>query len=150
MFIVTNDRMSSGRLTATFTAPAQDNNDNGIIFGMEDDAWEQYYFWEDGPSYYFLFVSDAEHLYLAKVSYNGTAWTILHVTDAPIPNYHHGDEITISVEFDGEGCIDCYANGEWLISYYDFNYLEGDRYGIRCEVPGVSYSNVVAEPGWTP
>ena len=35
MFIVTNDRMAKGKLTATFSAPEQNINDNGIIFGMK-------------------------------------------------------------------------------------------------------------------
>ena len=101
MFIVTNDRMAKGKITATFSAPEQNINDNGIIFGMTEDTDEQYFFWEDGPTYYFLFVSDDCTLYLAKVSYNGQPWTEIKVT-APIPNYKHGDVITISVEFDGE------------------------------------------------
>ena len=149
MFIVTNDRMAKGKLTATFSAPEQNINDNGIIFGMTEDTDEQYFFWEDGPTYYFLFVSDDCTLYLAKVSYNGQPWTELKVT-APIPNYTHGDVITISVEFDGEGCIDCYANEEWLISVYDEEWSGGSRYGIRCEVPGVIYTDVIADQDWVP
>ena len=149
MFIVTNDRMAKGKITATFTAPSQNINDNGIIFGMNEDTDEQYFFWEDGPTYYFLFVSDDCTLYLAKVSYNGQPWTELKVT-APIPNYTHGDVITISVEFDGEGCIDCYANEEWLISVYDEEWSGGSRYGIRCEVPGVIYTDVIADQDWVP
>ena len=149
MFIVTNDRMAKGKLTATFSAPEQYINDNGIIFGMTEDTDEQYFFWEDGPTYYFLFVSDDCTLYLAKVSYNGQPWTELKVT-APIPNYTHGDVITISVEFDGEGCIDCYANEEWLISVYDEEWSGGSRYGIRCEVPGVIYTDVIADQDWVP
>ena len=150
MFIVTNDRMASGKITATFEAPAQYNNDNGIIFGMQEDYNEQYYFWEDGPIYYFLFVSDDANLYLAKVAYDGNAWTELQVTNAHIPDYEHGDMITISVEFDGEGSIDCYANGECLIFYWDDDWSGGSRYGIRCEVPGVLYSEVVADHTWVP
>ena len=149
MFIVTNDRMGKGKITATFTAPVQNINDNGIIFGMTEDTDEQYFFWEDGPTYYFLFVSDDCTLYLAKASYNGQPWTELKVT-APIPNYKHGDVITISVEFDGEGAIDCYANEEWLISIYDDEWVGGSRYGIRCEVPGVVYTEVVVDPDWEP
>lgn len=146
MFIVTNDTMKAGMITATFTATAGDINDNGIIFGMEKDVYKQYYFWEDGPAYYFLFVSDICHLYLAKASFDGHAWTELMITNAPIPGYQHGDEVTLMVEFDGEGGIDCYANGEWLIGYYDWNFIEeGIRYGIRCEVPGVSYTDFKAE-----
>jgi hypothetical protein len=146
MFIVTNDTMKAGIITATFTATAGDINDNGIIFGMQKDVYEQYYFWEDGPAYYFLFVSDICHLYLAKASFDGQAWTELMVTSAPIPGYQHGDEVTLMVEFDGEGGIDCYANEEWLIGYYDWDFIEdGVRYGIRCEVPGVSYTEFKAE-----
>ena len=66
----------------------------------------------------------------------------------PIPNYKHGDTVTISVEFDGEGFIDCYANEEWLISYYDDNWTGGQRYGIRCEVPDVCYTSVIVDHEW--
>lgn len=149
MFIVTNDRLAKGEITATFMAPEQYVNDNGIIFGMADDTEEQYFFWEDGPTYYFLFVSDDATLYLAKVSDDGRPWTELQIT-GPIPNYSHGDVITISVEFDGEGFIDCYANGEWMISYYDDNWSGGDRYGIRCEVPGVYYNEVIVDYEYDP
>ena len=146
MLVVTNDSMTSGKLTATFLSSYGDVNDNGIIFGLEDPVGDQYEFWEDGPAYYFLFVSDIQHLYLAKAGYNGQPWTELYVTPMPIPEYTHGEnEITISVEFDGEGEILCYANDELLIDYYDFDPLKGDNYGIRCEVLGVEYYNVVAE-----
>lgn len=148
MFIVTNDRMAKGKITATFSAPEQNINDNGIIFGMTEDTDEQYFFWEDGPTYYFLFVSDDGNLYLAKVSDGGQPWTELDIK--PIPNYKHGDSVTISVEFDGEGAIDCYANDEWLISYYDYAWTGGARYGIRCEVPGVCYTEVIADHDWVP
>jgi hypothetical protein len=148
MFIVTNDKMTSGKITATFKAPAQQNNDNGIVFGMTEDFNDQYYLWEDGPTYYFLFVSDGGTLYLAKVAYGGNPWTELQVT-APIENYKHGDEVTMSVEFDGEGTIDCYVNGECLIYYYDDKWSGGSLYGIRCEVPGVQYSEVIADSSWT-
>ena len=149
MFIVTNDRLAKGKLSATFSAPQQNINDNGIIFGMTEDTDEQYFFWEDGPTYYFLFVSDNCNLYLAKVSYNGQPWTEIMVT-APITGYSHGDVITISVEFDGEGCIDCYANDEWMISVYDDDWSGGSRYGIRCEVPEVVYTDVIADHDWVP
>ena len=116
---------------------------------MMEDEYEQYYFWEDGPTYYFLFVSDDATLYLAKASDNGHPWTELHIS-SPIPNYKHGDTVTISVEFDGEGFIDCYANGEWLISFYDDAWTGGGIYGIRCEVPDVCYTDVTVDHDWTP
>jgi hypothetical protein len=92
MFVVTNDRLPSGKITATFKAPEQYVNDNGIIFGMEENTNEQYTFWEDGPMYYFLFVSDDATLYLAKVGYDGEPWTELQVS-APIENYQHGEKV---------------------------------------------------------
>lgn len=150
MFIVTNDRLPHGKITATLNAPEQYQNDNGIIFGMVDDEYEQYYFWENGPTYYFLFVSDDCNLYLAKVGYNGLPWTVLQITSSPIPNYKHGDTVTISVEFDGEGFIDCYANDEWLISYFDIDWTGGKRYGLRCESTGVQYTDFIVDHEWTP
>lgn len=143
MFIFTNETLEDGILTATFMAPEGDVNDNGIIFGMEDDVDKLYYYWEDGPAYYFLFVSDDCSLYLAKVSFYGNPWEPLEVV--PLPDYQHGDEVTISVDYNGYGDIYCYANGELLINYTDIDYLEGGRFGIRCEVPGVAYTSIVAE-----
>ena len=58
--------------------------------------------------------------------------------------------VTITVEFDGEGCIDCYVNDEWLISEFDEDWSGGGRYGIRCEVPGVVYTDVIADHEWVP
>lgn len=152
MFIVTNDRMASGKLTATFTSLAgSDANDNGIVFGMGENLGNEYgdnFFWEAPsitPTYYFLFVSDASTLYLAKVA-DGTPWTVLMNTEGKqIAGYTHGTTVTIRVEFDGQGHIQCYANDELMIDYTDSNPLTGERYGIRCEVPGVVYESVIAE-----
>ncbi len=146
MLVVTNDTMEAGTLSATFLSAPGYINDNGIIFGLEDSAEGEYEFWEFGPAYYFLFICDAERLYLAKAGFNGQAWTELEVTEEPVSNYAHGEtNITITVEFDGEGTIKCYANGELLIDYYDENPIRGNRYGIRCEVFGVEYYNIQAE-----
>ncbi len=146
MLIVTNDTMESGTLTATFLSAPGYVNDNGIVFGMEESLEDEYYFWEYGPAYYFLFICDAQRLYLAKAGYNGQAWTELYVTDEPVTDYTHGEtNITITVEFDGEGSIKCYANGELLIDYVDDDPIKGNRYGVRCEVFGVEYYNIQAE-----
>lgn len=145
MLVVTNDTMSAGTLSATFLSAPGYINDNGIVFGMEESLEDEYYFWEFGPAYYFLFISDAERLYLAKAGFNGQAWTELYVTDEPVTNYAHGEtNITITVEFDGQGTIKCYANGELLIDYFDENPIQGNRYGVRCEVFGVEYYNIQA------
>ncbi len=145
MFIFTNDTMSSGKLTATFTGVEGAESDSGIVFGMEEDVDEMYWFWENGPAYYMLFASDAGHLYLSKVNYNGNPWTVCKITDSPIPGFVHGQEVTIAAEFDGAGNIKCYANGELLIDYTDPAPLTGNRYGVRAEITGVTYSSVVAE-----
>lgn len=147
MLVVTNDTMEAGTLSATFCSAPGYINDNGIIFGLEEIPTkdEEYYFWEFGPAYYFLFISDAQHLYLAKAGFNGEPWTELEVTASPVTDYTHGETtITITVEFDGQGTIKCYANGELLIDYYDSNPIIGSYYGIRCEVFGVEYYNVQA------
>ena len=145
MFVFTNDTMASGKLTATFTGVEGAPSDSGIVFGMEEDIDEMYWYWEDGPAYYMLFVSDRGSLYLSKVGYQGAAWTVLHDTADPIPGFVHGQEITISAEFDGTGNIKCYANGELLIEYTDTAPLSGNRYGVRAEIIDVTYSSVVAE-----
>lgn len=146
MAVFTNDTMISGKLTATFTGREGDANanDNGIVFGMEDFEGAPI-FWENGPAYYMLFVSDAGHLYLSKVAYQGAAWNALQITDIPIANYVHGDRVTITAEWDGAGNIKGYANGELLINYTDAAPLSGTRYGVRCEGSGVIYHSVVAE-----
>ncbi|MBR5880262.1 MAG: hypothetical protein IKZ16_01125 [Clostridia bacterium] len=149
MLVVTNDTMTAGTLSATFCSAPGYINDNGIIFGLEEIPTEdeEYYFWEYGPAYYFLFISDAQHLYLAKAGFNGEAWTELEVTANPVTDYIHGEtNITITVTFDGNGEIKCYANGELLIDYYDSDPIQGSYYGIRCEVFGVEYYNVQATP----
>lgn len=145
MFIFTNDTMASGTLTATFTGVEGSPSDSGIIFGMEDDVDEMIWFWENGPAYYMLFASDAGNLYLAKVGYQGNPWTVCEVTADPIPGFVHGQQVTIKAEFDGTGHIKCYANGELLIDYTDPAPLSGNRYGVRAEIIGVTYSSVVAE-----
>ncbi len=145
MFIFTNDTMASGKLTATFTGVEGSPSDSGIVFGMEEDIDEMYWFWENGPAYYMLFAADGGSLYLAKVGYQGTAWKELMITAEPIPGFVHGDEVTITAEFDGAGKIKGYANGELLIEYTDPAPLSGSRYGVRAEIIGVAYSSVIAE-----
>lgn len=147
MLVVTNDTMQAGSLSATFCSAFGSINDNGIIFGLEEIPTEDegYYFWEFGPAYYFLFICDSQRLYLAKAGYNGQPWTELEVTESPVTDYTHGEtNITISVEFDGQGSIKCYANGQLLIDYYDSDPIKGSYYGVRCEVFGVEYYNIQA------
>ncbi len=145
MFLFTNDSMAAGKLTATFTGVEGSPSDSGIIFCMEEDIDELTWFWENGPAYYMLFVADAGTLYLSKVSYQGVAWTICQITADPIPGFVHGQEITITAEFDGAGHIKGYANGELLIDYTDPSPLTGSGYGVRAEIIGVTYSSVIAE-----
>ena len=146
MAIFTNDKMSAGKITATFTGLAgSEANDNGIVFGMADFE-EGSYFWEAGaPTYYFLFVSDRGSLYLAKVAYQGNNWTVCVDTEETIEGYVHGDQVTITAEWDGAGNIKCYANGTLMIEYTDADPFVGTNYGVRCEVAGVVYHSVVAE-----
>ncbi|MGM9647897.1 MAG: hypothetical protein ACI3YH_07190 [Eubacteriales bacterium] len=145
MFVFTNDTMASGKLTATFTGVTGSPSDSGIVFGMEEVADETYWYWEDGPAYYMLFVADAGTLYLSKVSYQGNPWTVCQITADPIPGFVHGQQVTITAEFDGAGNIKGYANGELLIDYTDPSPLSGNRYGVRAEITDVAYSSVVAE-----
>lgn len=149
LFVVTNDRMSAGKLTTTLTSlEGSTENDNGIVFGMEENLDEDsYYFWEDPastPAYYILFVSDHNTLYLARVAYNGEPWHELAQSQV-IMQYAHGETVTISVEFDGQGTMRCYANDNLLIEYTDNVGPRGSRYGVRADVAGVVYHNLIAE-----
>ena len=142
MFIFTNDTMAAGSLTATLTGVEGSPSDSGIVFGMEDDVDEMIWFWENGPAYYMLFVSDSGGLYLSKVNYNGNPWTFIQ--EVPIPNFVHGQEVTIRAEFDGAGNIKGYANDELLIEYSDPTPISGNHYGVRAEITDVTYSSVIA------
>lgn len=148
LFVVTNDRMSAGKLTATFTSKeGSAANDNGIVFGMEENIDDNYYFWEEAgyaAPYYFLFVGDNNCLILAKVAYGQNAWEGL-TGSQPVIGYAHGGTVTVSVEFDGQGKILCYANGELLFEYTDPDGPRGGRYGVRCEVEGVVFDSLIAE-----
>ncbi len=149
LLVVTNDRMSAGKLTANFTSlEGSAANDNGIVFGMEENTSEDaYYFWEEAgyaAPYYILFISDAGTLYLARVAYNGEPWHMLYNSDV-IVGYAHGATVTVSVEFDGQGYMKCYANDEMIFEFTDTDGPRGSRYGVRAEVYGVVYNSLTAE-----
>ena len=63
---------------------------------------------------------------------------------------HVGVETPYLGQWHGEGFMDCYANDEWLITHYDPAWTGGGIYGIRCEVPGVCYTDVTVDRNWTP
>ena len=145
--VVLGDTFKTGKISATLVANGGDeaDNDNGIIFGLEDIPLD--YFWEADRPYYFLFVSDDCSLYLAKVAYNDQPWTplVIEKLDAKGIIYSHGSPITIAAEVLDGGVINCYADGQLVFSYTDADPLEGEGYGIRGEWQGVSWQDLVVE-----
>jgi hypothetical protein len=142
--VVVNDSFSTGKISTEFVANrgADYDNDNGIIFGLED--FPLHSFWETGRSYYFLLVSDNGSLYLAKVAYNDNPWEELksvHLSDAGII-YSNGDTIEIAAEVLDNGIIKCYANDKLIFTYRDEEPLTGQGYGIRGEWEGVSWKEL--------
>ncbi len=145
--VVMDDGFKTGKISATLVANGGEeaDNDNGIIFGLEEIPLD--YFWEEGRPYYFLFVSDACGLYLAKVAYNDTPWTVIaeiSLADHGII-YSHGSPITITAEVAEGGVIKCYADNQLIIEYTDPDPLTGEGYGIRGEWEGVSWQNLTVE-----
>ncbi|NLG81107.1 MAG: hypothetical protein GX490_01095 [Bacilli bacterium] len=133
MIISTEDTFTSGTYTVTMKAPSA--SDNGVVFGVTDNGKTS--FWEDGVSYYFFFISKDGTAYLGKVD-NG--WSAPQVV--PIPNYNVNNTYEIKVAWDGTK-IRGYINDEMLISYVDPNPLSGDKIGLRAQVSGVEYTDLI-------
>ncbi len=145
--VIMDESFSTGKISVELIANGGEeaDNDNGFIFGLEDVPLD--YFWEQGRSYYFLFVSDNCSLYLAKVAYNGQPWTELRsvvLSEAGIV-YSHGSSIKISAEVEEGGTIKCYANDQLIFTYEDEEPLTGTGYGLRGEWSGVSWKSLTVE-----
>jgi hypothetical protein len=145
--VAVDESFSTGKFTVELIANggADADNDNGIIFGLEDKNID--YFWETGRSYYFLFVSDNCSLYLAKVAYNDQPWTELRsviLAEAGVV-YSHGASIKITAEVLEGGVINCYANDQLIFSYEDEDPLTGTGFGLRGEWKGVSWQSISIE-----
>lgn len=145
--VAMDESFTTGKISVELVANGGEeaDNDNGFIFGLEDVPFD--YFWEQGRSYYFLFVSDNCSLYLAKVAYNGEPWTELRcvsLLDAGIV-YSHGASIKITAEVEEGGVIKCYANDQLVFEYTDEDPLTGTGYGLRGEWSGVSWKSLTVE-----
>ncbi|MBO7253789.1 MAG: hypothetical protein J6V36_00625, partial [Clostridia bacterium] len=148
--VVVDETFKTGKISAKFVANGGTavDNDNGIIFGLAPATDEDSnYFWEGGRSYYFLFVSDACELYLAKVSHNGIGWNEIKKVSLLEQGitYYHGSEITITAEVLEGGVIKCYADDKLIIEYTDSDPLTGEGYGLRGEWSGVAWDSLTVE-----
>ncbi|MBQ2686491.1 MAG: hypothetical protein IJF55_02010 [Clostridia bacterium] len=115
--------------------------DAALIFCAKDNV-EGLGYWENDASYYALFVNDGKNLGLARMDNGWKGW----LKEAAIPNYSHGDEVTVKAVVSADGKIDCYANGELLFTVeVGADALYGTGYGVRAKVAGVTFTNVVAK-----
>lgn len=126
------DNFDRGTLSVDVTSPTA--SDSGIMFCVTDNGMSSY--WEQGVSYYFFFISQAGHAYLAKVDYG--KWTAL--TTVAISGYTLGNTYNVKIVLNGT-TISCYVNNQLYINYSEFNFLTGTGYGLRTAVNGVSFAN---------
>jgi len=138
LFLVNNDTMTSGKITATFDRTSNTASHDGIVFGA---TGTDTYFWEGGARYYFLFFTGTE-MVLAKTG-NGLGWNT--VKRASTANMWSANTITFSVEFNEEGEINCYVGDTLLISVVDNEPLSGGRYGVRSKLANIKWTSLTAE-----
>ena len=140
-------------------------NDSGMIIGIADVPQEELrdYFWESQRPYVMIGCGDGKGLLSAsngRMRASGTAgWSNLFdpaLNKWPlIPDFAHGDELRIKIESDGEGTLALYANDmdnplATLVFPEDAAtedksnpFLNGSGVGIRAEIPGVTYKEIV-------
>lgn len=112
--------------------------DNGIVFGLTPGTSATY--WENnGTSYYFFFIDLNGNARLAKVNANGSAvWTNLTETAKGLSST---GTYRLGVSRD-ENSIECYIDGNLVLSYTDSTPLSGTKIGLRASKAGVAYGNM--------
>ena len=131
---VFDQTFTAGTFEATLTKTQA--GDDGIIFGLEGDSYD---FWEGGDRYYFLFAASGGDLILAKTG-NGLGWCWMKSCE--IPGWDHVSAVKLKVEYNGNGHIKIYANDNLAYDYCDGTPLTGNRFGVRAQKAGVTYSDI--------
>lgn len=125
--------LARGTFTADMNAGVA--GDNGIVFGIPQNAPAT--FWEsaDAP-YYFFFINLHGDAYLTKAGSSWQECKVVHIAD-----YNAANTYTLKVSVN-EGEILCFVNGNLLINYTDASPLTGTKVGVRTQNADVSFSNV--------
>ena len=135
--LVPDASMKSG--TINVDVSMRYGGDNGLIFLAKNDGtsvWE-----EKGTSYYFYFISKVGTLYLGK-SFDGE-WTTIY--EQQIRGYSIQKQYNLKVAFDTNDNFvqfHCYLNDEYYYSVRDYEKNLGDKFGLRAENDGVTFSYI--------
>ena len=139
-FLLFDDTLKTNRVEATFVIGDNTNSDqdhrNGIVFGFTDIDGDLTTTsnWDTDISYYWAFVNDWGHLQLWEMgAYD--AWGA-GFTGGPSVDLKatYGIDVTkgvtLAAEWDDEGHVKVYANGNLVFDVVDSTPITGDYYGI--------------------
>ena len=128
-FILFDNALANNRVEATFRGLPLNNDGNtrnGIVFALSDiDGDNAFGMGDDGVSYYFVCVSGYGEVQLIQMG-AGKSWA----------NYTTGghvdvsNDVTLTVEWDTDGNVKVFANGELRIEKKLDEFLTGNLYGI--------------------
>ncbi|MBQ7354875.1 MAG: hypothetical protein IJW62_05075, partial [Clostridia bacterium] len=145
-FLFTNDKMDAGKITVTIDRTnASASGHDGIMFCVSEGANK---FWEsEVDSYYFLFVESGNgKVGIVKCGNGYGNWKAdAFPTRYEIPADQQTGVYTLSAEWDGTGTINCYLNGELIMTKEDKMPLCGPRFGLRAASKGVQFTDISIE-----
>ncbi len=140
-----NEGMDEGKIEIKITTDGSTTQCNGIIFCVTDGDGDSS-FWAAGDViYYFLFLDENNKFRLARDGgyskegvYTGpTGWTEFVAGDAQIDlddtDYDVTKGVTMGVEYDNEGNIKCYLDGDLIydVTIPEDARLPGTQFGLR-------------------
>ncbi len=119
--------------TISCTVKTSTETDSGLVFGLSGNGYD--YFWEQGVSYYFFFLSREGKAYLGKV--NG-GWNIVKIVDY---SFTADRAYRMKVVY-RNARIWCFINDELMFAVKDHMPLNGTGCGIRTGMPGVTFGDI--------
>ena len=148
-FLLFDNELENNRIEATIvvkdnmgSATGYDGNKRaGIVFALTDyDGDRIFNSAEADVSYYWAFINNWGHVELRKMG-RYQCWTGLGTSATPIDNVTEG--VKLAAEWDDQGHIVIYANGEIVINITDTtDPLSGDLYGLLA----VKHYNYASNP----
>lgn len=140
-----DDEMPIGRLEVEMSRADADKGCEGIVFALTKNV-DNMNFWENGAQYYFLFIDENLNFRLAKCG-DGIGWYEAPGCNVPSGLASIADGVTIAAEWDNEGHVKCYLNGELKVDYTDDGAKpipSGSLYGVRAQKDSTTYTSIVA------
>lgn len=138
-YLIFDNKLNANRLEATMVRDSEDGKgagDSGLVFCLTDNT--NYNFWEQNVGFYVLFIDAGNKIYFARCGSLAGGWKPIWSTAeqerTPIDatKYDIKKGITIAAEWEADGTLRAYINGDLVIETKDPNgLLEGELYGIR-------------------